>query len=258
MHYLVNCVILYRSGSINKYMRKPYFYIIKHLSSQKYYAGCKINSRANSVDLMTEQGYQTSSQTIKELIHKDTLHMFQIVKIKHFETSYEALTYETRFLTKVNAADNIMFYNKHNGGKNFVNKGGYKLSESTKQKMKKPKSKETVEKQNQEKRTRSKEVYKKMVETRKSRYDSWHTEEQLEKIKQHNATWWNEENRNKHSEIMKEYHKNNPISELTRQKHKEKSKGSNNGMFGKKHSEATREKLKLAWKKRKENRDTLE
>jgi hypothetical protein len=29
-------------------------------------------------------------------------------------------------------------------------------------------------------------------------------------------------------------------------------------MFGKKHSEATREKLKLAWKKRKENRDTLE
>ena len=29
--------------------------------------------------------------------------------------------------------------------------------------------------------------------------------------------------------VMKEYHKNNPISELTRQKHKEKSKGSNNG-----------------------------
>ena len=235
-------------------MRKPYFYIIKHILTQKYYAGCKINSKADSSVFMTERGYQTTSQVIKEIIQKDGLNSFEIVKIKHFDTPDDTLAYEMKFLTKINAAENSKFYNRHNGGKNFVNKGGYKLSESTKQKMRKPKSRETVEKQNQEKRTRSKDVYRKMVATRKSRYDTWHTAEQIEQIKQHNATWWNDENRKKHSEKMKEVHKLNPISEETRQKHREKSRGANNGMFGKKHSEETREKLRIAWTKRRENK----
>jgi len=235
-------------------MKKPYFYIIKHIPSQKYYAGCKINSKADSSDFMTERGYQTTSKVIKDLINKDGLSSFQTIKIKHFETSDEALTYEMRFLTRVNAAENIKFFNRHNGGKNFINRGGYRLSESTKQKMRKPKSKVTIEKQNQEKRTRSKEVYKKAVATRKQRYSNWHTAEQIERIKLHNATWWNEENRKKHSERMKEVHKLNPIKEETRQKHREKSKGANNGMFGKKHSEETRVKLRLAWTKRRENK----
>jgi len=238
-------------------MSKPYFYIIKHTPTQKYYAGCKINSRANSSDFMTEKGYQTTSNIIRSLIQKDGLSAFEIIRIKHFTTPEEALAYEMRFLTKVNAAESTMFYNRHNGGKNFVNRGGYKLSEHTKQKMRKPKSKETVEKQNQEKRTRSKEVYKKMVATRRSRYSTWHTAEQIERIKQHNATWWNEENRKKHSEKMKEVHKLNPISEETRQKHRVRSAGANNGMYGKKHRAETREKLKLAWQKRKEAKQSL-
>lgn len=233
-------------------MRKPYFYIIKHVHTQKYYAGCKINSKADSSNFMTEKGYQTTSSVIKELILIDGLSAFKIIRIKHFNTSDEALTYEMKFLTKVNAAENTKFYNRHNGGKNFVNNGGYKLSELTKQKMRKPKSIETIEKQNVEKRTRSKETYAKMVATRKERYDNWHTPEQIERIKLHNATWWNEENRKKHSEKMKEVHKLNPISEETREKHRQRSSGTNNGMYGKKHSEATREKLKLAWQKRKE------
>lgn len=238
-------------------MNKPYFYIIKHLPSQKYYAGCKINSKANSLNFMTTEGYQTSSKTIKELIVKDSLSQFSVIRIKHFETSTEALMYETRFLTKVNASKNIMFYNKHNGGKSFVNEGGYKLSESTKQKMRKPKSAETIEKQNLEKRTRDKSVYMKMIETRRQNNPVWHSEESKERIRQHNATWWDEENRKKQSEIMKNYFKDNPVSESTRQKHREKSAGCNNGMFGKTHSEATREKLRLAWQKRKE-RKTLD
>ncbi|NBP03727.1 MAG: hypothetical protein EBU90_27240, partial [Proteobacteria bacterium] len=194
---------------------KPYFYIIKHIPTQKYYAGCKINSKADPSNFMMEHGYQTTSKIIKSLIEKDGLGAFEVLKIKQFETPGEALSYETRFLTKINAAENVKFFNRHNGGENFVNNGGYKLSENTKQKMRKPKSKETIQKQNQEKRTRSKEVYRKMVATRKSRYSTWHTAEQIERIKQHNATWWNEENRKKHSEKMKEVHKLNPISEET-------------------------------------------
>jgi hypothetical protein len=233
-------------------MRKPYFYIIKHIITQKYYAGCKINSRADSSNFMTECGYQTSSNVIKDLILKDGLSSFNIIRIKHFETPSAALTYETRFLMKINAAENIMFYNRHNGGQNFINKGGYRLSESTKQKMRKPKSKETIEKQKLAHLSRGREVYEKAVATRKQRYATWHTAEQIKKIKQHNATWWNEENRNKHSEIMKEYRKHNPYKEETKKKWSDARKGSGNGMYGKKHSEETREKLKLAWAKRKE------
>ena len=233
---------------------KPYFYIIKHIPSQKYYAGCKINSKANSLNLMTEGGYQSSSKIIKELIIKDSLSQFNIIRVKHFDTSEEALLYETRFLTKVNAANNIMFYNRHNGGKSFVNTGGYKLSEYTKQKMKKPKTSITIEKQNIEKRSRDKSVYIKAVKTRKQNNSNRLSDERKEQIRVHNATWWDIENRQKQSEIMKNYFKANPVSESTKQKHREKSIGPSNGMYGKTHNEMTKEKLRLAWQKRKEKK----
>jgi hypothetical protein len=142
-------------------MAIPYFYIIKHNPTEKYYAGCKINSFADSSNLMTKSGYKTTSKIIKELIKKDGLGVYKILKIKHFKTPEQALYYESKFLQKVNAAENTRFFNKHNGGKNFVNKGGYKLSETTKNKMRKPKSKETIEKQNKEKKIEVKKPIKK-------------------------------------------------------------------------------------------------
>jgi len=238
-------------------MSRPYFYIIKHILHQKYYAGCKINSKADSSNLMTEKGYQTTSKVIRDLIQKDGLSSFAIIRIKHFETPEQALSYETRFLAKVNAAENTMFYNRHNGGRNFVNKGGYKLSESTKQKMRKPKAKETIEKQNQEKRTRSKETHAKRIASRRKNNRLWNSMEMREKKRLHNAIYWTDENRKIHSEKMKEVHELNPIREETRQKLRQRSKGPNNNMFGKTHSESAREKMKLAWVKRKQ-RNILE
>jgi hypothetical protein len=67
-----------------------------------------------------------------------------------------------------------------------------------------------------------------------------------------NIRWSNDDNKKKQSEIMKEYYKKNPISEETRNKHRQLSKGENNGMYGKTHNKSTREKMKLAWAKRKE------
>lgn len=234
-------------------MKTPYFYIIRHIPSQKYYAGCKINSLANSSNLMTKTGYQTTSKIIKDVIKHDGLASFEILKIKHFNSSNEALSYEARFLQKVNAAENPKFFNLHNGGKNFVNNGGYKLSKSAKEKMRKPKSKETIEKQNTEKRSRSKDVYKKSVESRKKNNLTWNSKETCEKIRKANAARWSdEENRKKHSEIMQEYYKNNPVSEETKNKKRELLKGDRNGMHGKTHNESTREKMRLAWEKRKQ------
>jgi hypothetical protein len=236
-------------------MSKPYFYIIRHIPTQKYYAGCKINSSANSSDFMTESGYKTTSKIIKELIKKDGLESFEILKIKHFDSSDKTLLYETRFLIKVNAAENPKFLNLHNGGKNFVNKGGYNLSETTKNKMKKPKSKKTIEKQNEEKRNRSKEVYQKMVETRRKNGLPWISDEQRKKITEFNKKYWDNEKKEEQKIRMIEFYKNNPISEETRNKLKEINSGKNNKMFGKKHNQETKEKMKLAWLKRKQNKD---
>ena len=235
-------------------MSKPYFYIIRHIPTQKYYVGCKINSSANSLNFMTEVGYKTSSKVIKKLIKSDGLESFEILKIKHFESPVETLLFETRFLVKVNAAENPKFFNLHNGGKNFVNRGGYKLSENTKNKMKKPKSPKTVEKQNEEKRNRSKEVYQKMVETRRKKGLPWISDEQRKKITEFNKKYWDDEKKEEQKNRMIEFYKNNPVSEETRNKLKELNSGKNNKMFGKKHNQKAKEKMKLAWQKRKEKK----
>jgi alpha-D-ribose 1-methylphosphonate 5-triphosphate diphosphatase PhnM len=233
-------------------MATPYFYIIKHKPTQKYYAGCKINSSADSSNLMTESGYKTTSKVIKELIEKDSLSAFEIIKIKHFKSLEETLHYETKFLQKINAAENPRFFNKHNGGKNFVNKGSYRLTESTKNKMKKPKSEETIRKMKEALKKRSKESWKKMVETRRKKGLPWVSDEQRQQRKEFNKRYWNEKTKEEQRLRMVEFYKKNSISEETRKKLKEVNSGENNGMFGKKHSEETRQKLKLAWAKRKE------
>jgi hypothetical protein len=231
-------------------MSKPYFYIIKHIKSGKYYAGCKINSSADPCNLMTEEGYKTTSKVVKKLIEKDGINSFLVLKIKVFENGKQALIYENRFLKKVNAAENEKFLNLHNGGKDFVNKGGYKLSESTKNKMKKPKSKETIQKQKEALKNRSKESYIKMIETRKNSGKPWISKDQREKIKAFNAEYWSDEKKEEHRKIMIDYYKQNSISEETRKKLQNLNSGESNNMYGKKHSELTKQKMRAAWEKR--------
>jgi hypothetical protein len=232
-------------------MAIPYFYIIQHKPTQKYYAGCKINSSADSSNLMTEHGYKTTSKVIKELIEKDSLNVFEILRIKHFKSPEETLYYETKFLQKVNAAENPRFFNKHNGGKNFVNKGNYRLTESTKNKMRKPKSEETIRKMKESLKKRSKDSWKKMVETRRKKRLPWVSDKQREQRKEFNQKYWNDQTKEDQRLRMIEFYKKNPISEETRKKLKEVNVGENNNMYGKKHKESTKEKMKLAWAKRK-------
>lgn len=93
---------------------KPYFYIIQHIQTSKYYAGVKYGKNANPENLLRPDGYQTSSNIIKQIILEEGLVSFVIRKIKIFETGVEALDYESRFLRKVNAAFNIAFLNRCN------------------------------------------------------------------------------------------------------------------------------------------------
>lgn len=80
---------------------QPYFYVIQDKRNGIYYAGAKWAKDANPATFMVEGGYETSSDTIKELIRHHGLSNFIIRKIRAFETGEAAHDYETRFLQKV-------------------------------------------------------------------------------------------------------------------------------------------------------------
>ena len=48
--------------------RRPYFYIIQHINSGKYYAGVRYGKNANPDQLLKSNGYQTSSYIVKQII----------------------------------------------------------------------------------------------------------------------------------------------------------------------------------------------
>ena len=96
------------------YMFNPYFYIIEHIPSGKYYAGVRFAKNCNKDELLQEDGYQTSSKVVKDIIDKEGLESFRIRKIKEFNNKFDAMEYETRFLQKVDAMNNDKFLNLNN------------------------------------------------------------------------------------------------------------------------------------------------
>jgi len=96
------------------YIYTPYFYIIQDVRNGMYYAGAKWGQDANPEHFMKEGGYTTSSNKIKKLIRENGLSLFKIVKIRTFHTAIKAQNYETRFLKKIDARNNLKFYNVHN------------------------------------------------------------------------------------------------------------------------------------------------
>ena len=227
-------------------MSKPYFYIIQHKQSGKLYAGIQI-SDPDSLNFLTETGYQTSSKVVKQIITDEGLTAFEILRIRHFETADEALRYECRFLTKIDARNNPRFLNQHNGGGNWINRGGYSLSESTRKKMSKPKDESTRSKMSKPKSRQHAE------NIRLGRTGIKYTKEGKDNCSKAQRERFEESaERQKISDSLKEYFANNPVSKDKREAVSKKYTGSGNPMFGKTQSESAREKMRLAWKKRKE------
>jgi hypothetical protein len=93
----------------------PYFYIIQNIHSKKYYAGSKYSREDCDVSLLLkDNGYCTSSSIVNKIIEKTGITSFIIRKTKVFDNAQQAYNYETRFLKRVDAANNIKFYNCHN------------------------------------------------------------------------------------------------------------------------------------------------
>lgn len=88
---------------IHKIDRIPYFYIIQHIPSEKFYVGCKYGKDANPNTFMTEDGYQTSSNNVKKLISDDGIQSFKIIQLlTEKECGVGVLYYETRFIRENN------------------------------------------------------------------------------------------------------------------------------------------------------------
>jgi hypothetical protein len=121
-------------------MTTPFAYVITQVSSNIRYYGIKFAQGCQPTDLGTT--YFSSSRIVKKLIKEEGIQNFRFEIRKIFKTRDEAIRWEKRFLTRINAAQSPHWFNKHNGTLNFYRALGYKCSESTKQNMRKPKSKE--------------------------------------------------------------------------------------------------------------------
>jgi hypothetical protein len=228
-------------------MNNPYFYLIRHISSNRLYAGVKW-SDPDSSTFMTEDGYTTSSKIVNTIIKNEGTDSFNVLRIKHFDTAEEACSYESKFLSKVHARTNPLFINRTENSSDFQNKGGYELSEKTKEKMRKPKSEE--HKSNMRK-PKSEEHIENVVSSRRRNGD-WFSDEAKHNIAISQKKRFEDENeRQKTSEGVKRWLKETGgLTEEQKQKHREAVAGKNNGMYGKKHSEETRRKLREVWARR--------
>jgi hypothetical protein len=93
----------------------PYFYIIQDTRNGMYYAGSRWKQGCNPNELLKPDGYTTSSNRVNKIIYEHGPDIFIVRKIKLFSTNTEAEMYERRFLSKVDAANNELFLNGHNG-----------------------------------------------------------------------------------------------------------------------------------------------
>ena len=116
-----------------------YTYIITHIQSNVHYYGVRYAKKCSPNDLGVT--YFSSSKSLKKIIAEEGINNFKFTVRQIFTTKEEALRWEHRFLTRINAAQSDKWFNLNNGaGPNSGNPGGYKLSAITKQRMSKPKS----------------------------------------------------------------------------------------------------------------------
>lgn len=92
----------------------PYFYIIRHISTGRMYAGSKYAKGCNPDYFMIKGGYTTSSNTINDIISKDGIKSFEILRIDTYCDGFHPYDYETIFLKTNNCASSDNWYNSHN------------------------------------------------------------------------------------------------------------------------------------------------
>jgi hypothetical protein len=75
---------------------KPYFYLIKHKTSNMYYAGSQYGKNSNPNDLL--KTYLTSSKKVKKIIENDGIDSFEI---EYIDIRSDAREYEQKYLMEM-------------------------------------------------------------------------------------------------------------------------------------------------------------
>ena len=96
------------------YPHVPYFYIIEHISTGKRYVGCRYAKGCHPSEFMTEDGYQTSSRVVHQIIKDEGLDAFKVISIKTQDEVGDVYEYETKFLVENNCANSDVWLNLHN------------------------------------------------------------------------------------------------------------------------------------------------
>ena len=114
--------------------RLPYVYLIRHISSGKFYAGSRTSKTCHPSDFWVS--YFTSSKYIKQIISNEGKDSFEILEI--IPRPNDALEYETKLLTSVNAEKSDKWINRTNGHIKFSSYGRtWTLSDEAKAKISK-------------------------------------------------------------------------------------------------------------------------
>lgn len=112
---------------------RPFTYYLYHKPTGLKYYGVRYSKRCDPKDLWTT--YFTSSPIVKQMIKEYGVDSFSFKLRKTFNTSEEALLWENRVLTRLNAASNPQWINRNNGGRLF--KGPVTHSATARSKMSK-------------------------------------------------------------------------------------------------------------------------
>lgn len=96
------------------YPHVPYFYIIEHISTGKRYVGCRYAKGCHPSEFMTEDGYQTSSRVVHQIIKDEGPDAFKVISIKTQDEVGDVYEYETKFLVENNCANSDVWLNLHN------------------------------------------------------------------------------------------------------------------------------------------------
>ena len=132
----------------------PFTYCLTFLPTGKRYYGVRYAKDCHPDQLWTT--YFTSSEIISDLIEEHGKDAFTFEVRKTFITSEQARSWETKFLTRINAAKHPEWLNGHNGGKNF-----HSTPESVK------KRKDTLEKNGTLHPMKNPETVQKVMRTKK-------------------------------------------------------------------------------------------
>lgn len=110
--------------------RIPFTYLLFCKTTGQYYYGSRYGKHCHPSQLWTT--YYTSSKLVKQLIREHGEDAFEVRVTRTFETKEQARDWEYRFLNRVKASTNPIWLNQHNGDGEFLNKGGYKMSDDQK------------------------------------------------------------------------------------------------------------------------------